>query len=130
MVGRARRQARPQSEGHRREHPAEQPGQRDEDERLAPPEEAPVLSRRDRRARAARGDPEPEGESVRHGERAGGDRAERGQRRELPRRFEREASNLASLTGWDMNKIRGRMNLKAGGPPAEDEPWWKEIWKD
>lgn len=51
-------------------------------------------------------------------------------RRQLPQRFEREASNLASLTGWDMNKIRGRMNLKAGGPPAEDEPWWKKIWKD
>jgi len=51
-------------------------------------------------------------------------------RRQLPQRFEREASNLASLTGWDMNKIRGRMNLKAGGPPAEDEPWWKAIWKD
>lgn len=51
-------------------------------------------------------------------------------RRELPKRFEREASNLVSLTGWDMNKIRGRMNLKAGGPPAEDEPWWKAIWKD
>jgi len=51
-------------------------------------------------------------------------------RRQLPQRFEREASNLASLTGWDMNKIRGRMNLKAGGPPAEDEPWWKTIWKD
>jgi hypothetical protein len=51
-------------------------------------------------------------------------------RRELPKRFEREASNLASLTGWEMNKIRGRMNLKAGGPPVEDEPWWKAIWKD
>lgn len=53
-------------------------------------------------------------------------------RRELPRRFEREASNLASLTGWDMAKIRGRMNLKAGTPPApeEEEPWWKTIWKD
>ena len=52
-------------------------------------------------------------------------------RRELPRRYEQEASNLASLTGWDMAKIRGRMNLKASGPPAEDdEPWWKKIWKD
>lgn len=51
-------------------------------------------------------------------------------RRELPQRFEREASNLASLTGWEMNKIRSRMNLKAGGPPAEEEPWWKTIWKD
>jgi hypothetical protein len=51
-------------------------------------------------------------------------------RRELPKRFEQEAQTLASLTGWDINKIRGRMNLKAGGPPADDEPWWKAIWKD
>jgi hypothetical protein len=51
-------------------------------------------------------------------------------RRQLPQRFEREASNLASLTGWDIARIRGRMNLKAGGPPPEDEPWWKAIWKD
>lgn len=52
-------------------------------------------------------------------------------RRELPKRFEKEAQTLASLTGWDVNKIRGRMNLKASGPaPAEDEPWWKGLWKD
>ncbi len=55
-------------------------------------------------------------------------------RRQLPQRFEKEASNLASMTGWDMVKIRRRMNLKASNPPAEpaeeDEPWWKKIWKD
>jgi hypothetical protein len=63
----------------------------------------------------------------------GNDRCEEAQvyRRELPKRFEREAQTLASLTGWDVNKIRGRMNLKASGPaPAEDEPWWKGLWKD
>jgi len=49
-------------------------------------------------------------------------------RRELPQRFAREASNLASLTGWDLNKIRGRMNLQASAPPAAEEPWWKKIW--
>ncbi|HSF43276.1 MAG TPA: DUF2330 domain-containing protein [Thermoanaerobaculia bacterium] len=52
-------------------------------------------------------------------------------RRELPKRLEKEAQTLASLTGWEINKIRGRMNLKASGPaPAEDEPWWKGLWKD
>lgn len=51
-------------------------------------------------------------------------------RRELPKRFEREAQTLASLTGWDVNKIRGKMNLEASGPAEEDEPWWKSIWKD
>ncbi len=52
-------------------------------------------------------------------------------RRELPKRFDQQAQTLASLTGWDINKIRGRMNLKASTTgPAEDEPWWKTIWKD
>ncbi|HYO16711.1 MAG TPA: DUF2330 domain-containing protein [Thermoanaerobaculia bacterium] len=54
----------------------------------------------------------------------------RAYRRELPRRFEREAQTLASLTGWDVNKIRGKMNLKASGPAESDEPWWKSIWND
>ncbi|HKI05585.1 MAG TPA: DUF2330 domain-containing protein [Thermoanaerobaculia bacterium] len=63
----------------------------------------------------------------------GGDRCEAAQayRRELPKRFDQQAQTLASLTGWDVNKIRGRMNLKAGSSgPAQDEPWWKTIWKD
>lgn len=52
-------------------------------------------------------------------------------RRELPGRLDREAQTLAALTGWDVNKIRKRLSLKAGGPPPEeDEPWWKSIWKD
>jgi hypothetical protein len=57
--------------------------------------------------------------------------AAREYRKELVRRQDREAQTLASLTGWDVNKIRGRMNLKASAEgPAEDEPWWKAIWKD
>ncbi|HEV8579732.1 MAG TPA: DUF2330 domain-containing protein [Thermoanaerobaculia bacterium] len=52
-------------------------------------------------------------------------------RRELPKRYEQQAQTLASLTGWDVNKIRMKMNLKAKtSGPAEDEPWWKTIWKD
>jgi hypothetical protein len=54
-------------------------------------------------------------------------------RRELPKRMDQQAVNLASLTGWDIDKIRGRMNLKkASGPAATeaDEPWWKSLWKD
>ncbi len=54
-------------------------------------------------------------------------------RRELPKRSDQQAQTLASLTGWDVNKIRGRMNLKAsteGPAPADGEPWWKAIWKD
>lgn len=57
--------------------------------------------------------------------------AARTYRKELPKRYEKQAQTLASLTGWDVNKIRGRMNLKASaGGPAEDEPWWKKIWPD
>jgi hypothetical protein len=52
-------------------------------------------------------------------------------RRELPKRYERQAETLASLTGWDVNKIRGRMNLKAAAKGAlKDDPWWKQIWTD
>jgi hypothetical protein len=64
----------------------------------------------------------------------GSDRCEAAQvyRRELPKQLERQAQSLASLTGWDVNKIRGRMNLKASssGPAQDDKPWWKTIWKD
>src|SRR3954464_13882422 len=61
----------------------------------------------------------------------GGDRCEAAQsyRRELPKRYEQEAQTLASLTAWDVNKIRRKMNLAASSTlPAEGDPWWKKIW--
>ena len=53
-------------------------------------------------------------------------------RRELPKRYEKQAATLASLTGWNVDKIRGRMNLKASATQgaSKDEPWWKQIWTD
>jgi len=52
-------------------------------------------------------------------------------RRDLRTRLDKEAQALASLTGWDVNRIRGKMNLKVGEPkPADDEPWWKRLWKE
>ena len=59
-------------------------------------------------------------------------------RRDLPKKMDAQAVNLARLTGWDVNKIRGRMNLKTGGPgpdtdsgsSSDSEPWWKKIWKN
>jgi hypothetical protein len=53
-------------------------------------------------------------------------------RKELRARYERQAQALAGLTGWDVNKIRGKMNLKAAATvePAGEEPWWKSLWKD
>jgi hypothetical protein len=52
-------------------------------------------------------------------------------RRELRQRWDREARNLASLTGWDVNDIRRRMNLQAGRGRATpvEEPWWKRLWE-
>src|SRR3954463_3673313 len=48
-------------------------------------------------------------------------------RAELPKRHEREAQNLASLTGWNISDIRRSMNVDA--PPADATPWWQRIWK-
>ena len=47
--------------------------------------------------------------------------------RQLNERREREAQNLASLTGWDINEIR----RKQGAPPRaaiEDKNWWQRLW--
>ena len=48
-------------------------------------------------------------------------------RAELPKRHEREAQNLAALTGWNVMDIRKSMNVDA--PPADATPWWQRIWK-
>jgi hypothetical protein len=42
-------------------------------------------------------------------------------RRELPDRHEREAQALATLTGWNIDDIRGKMKLA----PTK---WWQRIW--
>jgi hypothetical protein len=51
-------------------------------------------------------------------------------RRDLRQRLDKQARTLASLTGWDVNRVRARMSLKAAGPkPDDDETWWKKLWK-
>lgn len=45
-------------------------------------------------------------------------------RRSLPARFEKEAQNLAQLTGWNISDIRKKMNLEQPMP----ESWWKKLW--
>lgn len=49
----------------------------------------------------------------------------------FPARFEKEAQTLATLTGWDIDKIRDRMaeNDQSFAPPKKT-PWWKKIWSD
>jgi hypothetical protein len=49
-------------------------------------------------------------------------------RGELRQRHEREAQNLASLTGWDISQIRRSMNSGVA-PPPEPVTWWRRIWK-
>jgi hypothetical protein len=50
-------------------------------------------------------------------------------RRELRRRWDREARNLAELTGWNLDDVRRRMNLNTGAAGSPDEePWWKRLW--
>ena len=44
---------------------------------------------------------------------------------EVARRQEREATTLASLTGWNVDAIRARMAL--GPQPAS--LWWRSLWK-
>ncbi len=40
-------------------------------------------------------------------------------------RQEREAQTLASLTGWDINDIRKKINFVE----AKTVPWWENLWK-
>jgi hypothetical protein len=50
-------------------------------------------------------------------------------RSELPQRREREAQNLAALTGWDVNDIRRKMNAGAVAPaPSSELKWWQRLW--
>ncbi len=42
-------------------------------------------------------------------------------------RQEREAQQLANLTGWDINDIRQKIPFPGGVEPEKD-PWWKRIW--
>ena len=50
-------------------------------------------------------------------------------RQALPARHEKEAQQLASLTGWDINAIREKMELDPLGPP-EKRKWWERLWSD
>ena len=54
-------------------------------------------------------------------------------RRDLVKRREREAHELAELTGWDVRNIRRKMKLRGDAPAVgdeEDESWWERLWPD
>ncbi len=45
-------------------------------------------------------------------------------------RQEREAQNLANLTGWDIDEIRARVPYLGDiRPETESIPWWRRIWQ-
>jgi hypothetical protein len=51
-------------------------------------------------------------------------------RSEQPLRREREAQNLAAITGWDLNDIRRTMNAGAVAPaPSGELKWWQRLWR-
>jgi len=43
-------------------------------------------------------------------------------------RQDREAQQLANLTGWDLADIRDKIDFAGGIRPEPDEPWWKRLW--
>jgi hypothetical protein len=44
-------------------------------------------------------------------------------------RQEREAQQLANITGWDIDDVRGKIDFLNGEvPQPEKEPWWKRLW--
>ena len=49
-------------------------------------------------------------------------------REELRARHEREAANLAALTGWRLDVVRRKMNLAA--ETLDERKWWERIWKN
>jgi len=52
-------------------------------------------------------------------------------KRELPKRLEKEAQTLASLTGWDISGIRRKMKIDdtPDGPAKGDDKWYKKLWE-
>ncbi len=51
---------------------------------------------------------------------------------ELPKRHEKEAETLASLTGWDIENIREKMRAAGENPDpsaGSGSIWWEKLWK-
>jgi hypothetical protein len=45
--------------------------------------------------------------------------------------MEKEASNLANLTGWSIRDIYSKMNFPSNQPKAEgNSPFWQNVWDD
>ena len=68
---------------------------------------------------------------IRHEWTGGGDCPQaRAYRAGLAERRAKEARTLAELTGWDLNRIRGKMTVAADWSRPEDRmKWWDRLWK-
>jgi hypothetical protein len=49
-------------------------------------------------------------------------------RKDLAKRQEKEAQQLASYTGWDINQIRKKMGIQQAA--NKEESWWDKIFED
>ncbi len=47
---------------------------------------------------------------------------------QLRDRQEREAQQLANLTGWNIDDIRSKIPLIADTKPDQPSPWWSRLW--
>ena len=47
---------------------------------------------------------------------------------QLRERQEREAQQLANLTGWDIDDIRGKIPMIADTTPDKPKNWWSRLW--
>ena len=53
-----------------------------------------------------------------------------GYEKSVRERQEREARQLANLTGWDIDDIRSRIDFPGSAANEPDrEPWWKRLWQ-
>lgn len=55
--------------------------------------------------------------------------AAREYRQQLAKRLRQEAKQLANLTGWDIDKIRDKIDYPEASQPREDN-WWQRIWEE
>nr|MBX2861207.1 DUF2330 domain-containing protein [Vampirovibrio sp.] len=54
-------------------------------------------------------------------------------RQGLPKKFDKQAQNLAHLTGWDITNIRTKMaangqGVDGGDSPVNPLPWYQQLW--
>jgi hypothetical protein len=49
-------------------------------------------------------------------------------RRQLRERQEKEAHNVAELTGWNVDEMRRKMHLDTASVTPAEKKWWEKIW--